>query len=114
MDFKDQIGLTLVEVLVAAGISILIASTLGTALHQFIITSERGNDALRALHDVQNAGYWINRDGKGAEATNLVDGAPPAGSMTLNWTSGGQAHTSTFSLSPVQNSNGTIMATSRP
>lgn len=116
MNLRDQKGLTLVEVLMAAGISMLIASTLGTALHQFIMTSERGNDELRALLDVQNAGHWLNLDGKTAKATNLIDGALPAESITLSWTSGGQAHTSTYSLSGTdfkRDHNGTVTTVAR-
>ena len=115
-DFGHQRGLTLVELLLALGISALIASTLGTAIHQFIMTSERGNDSLRALHDVQNAGFWLTLDGERAEGTSLVDGAPPVQSMTLSWTSGGQAHTSTFSLSGAalrREHNGTITTVAR-
>ena len=116
MSLGDQKGLTLVEVIVAAGIAALVVGALGTAIHQFIMTSERGNDKLRALHDVQNAAYWLTLDGERAEATNLVNGAPAAGRMTLSWTSGGQDHTSTFSLSGTElkrDHNGTITTVAR-
>ena len=116
MSLGDQKGLTLVELLVAAAISSMVIGALGTALHQFIMTSERGNDELRALFDVQNAGHWLTLDGERAEATNLVDGAPPAGSMTLSWTSGGLAHTSTYSLSGTdfkRDHNGTVTTVGR-
>ncbi|MCZ6789996.1 MAG: prepilin-type N-terminal cleavage/methylation domain-containing protein [Chloroflexi bacterium] len=116
MGSLDQRGLTLVELLLAAAISALIATTLGAAIHQFIMASERGNDNLRALHDVQNAGFWLTLDGERAEGTNLVDSAPPAQSMTLSWTSGGQAHTSTYSISGTalkRDHNGTITTVAR-
>ena len=116
MSLSDQKGLTLVELLVAAAISSMIIGALGTALHQFIMTSKRGNDELRALHDVQNAGHWLNLDGERAEATNLVDGALPAESMTLSWANGGQAHTSTYSLSGTElkrDHNGTVTTLAR-
>ncbi len=89
---------------------------LGPAIYQFNMASERGNNELSALSDVQNAGYWLTLDGERAEATNLVNGASPAGSMTLSWTSGGQAHTSTFSLSGTElkrNYNGTNTTVAR-
>lgn len=116
MNLSDQRGVTLVELLAATAISALIVTTLGTALHQFIRTSERGNDELRALHDVQNAGFRLALDGERAEATNLVDGALPVESMTLSWTSGGEAHTSTYSLSGTElkrDHNGTIITVAR-
>jgi len=99
MNLSGQKGITLVEVLVATAITGLIAGALGTAIHQFITTSERGNQELRALNDVRNAGHWLNLDGQRTEATNLADGAPPAATMTLSWTRAGQVHTSTYSLS---------------
>jgi len=113
---RDQRGFTLVELLMASAIAGLIASTLGTAIHQFIGTSERGNDELRALQDVQNAAYWLTLDGERADATNLLDGALPAASMTVNWTSGGQPHTSTYSLSNTElkrDHNGTVTTVAR-
>lgn len=95
----DQKGITLVETIVAAGIAAMLIGVLGSSIYVFTRTTEQGNNELRALHDVQNAGYWLARDGKTAEATDLVDGAGPVGSMTLNWTDGGQAYTVTYSLS---------------
>lgn len=114
--FRDQRGFTLVELMVACAISSMIIGVLGTALHQFIGTSERGNEELRALHDTSNAGYWITLDGERSETTNLVDGAPLADSITLGWTSGGQANTSTYSLSGTElkrNHNGTVTSVAR-
>lgn len=98
-NLRGEKGLTLVELLVTAAITALIGGTLGTAIHQFIMTSERSNEELEALHDVQNAGYWLTQDGLRAETISLVDGAPPAEDMTLTWTNGGQTHTITYSLS---------------
>ena len=115
-DFANQRGLTLVELLLALGISALISGALGTAIHQFVMASERGNDDLRALHDVQNAGYWITLDGGKAVTTNLVDGALSTGSMTLTWTSGVQTHTVTYSLAGTElkrDHNGTITTVAR-
>ena len=99
MNLKDEKGLTLVELLIAGAITALIGGMLSTAIYQFIMTSERGNEKLEALHDVQNAGYWLTRDGLRAETINLVDGAPPADNLTLTWTNEGQTHTITYSLS---------------
>ncbi len=116
MNLSGQKGITLVEVLVATAITGLIAGALGTAIHQFITTSERGNQELRALNDVRNAGHWLTLDGRRAEATNLADGAPPAATMTLSWTSAGQVHTSTYSLSGNElkrDLNGTVTTVAR-
>lgn len=99
IDRSDQKGVTLVEVLVATAVAGLIVSSLVTAIHQFITTSERGSQQLIALHDVQNLGHWLTLDGERAQSTNLVDGAPAVASMTMSWTTEGQVQTSAYSLS---------------
>lgn len=116
MKLSEQKGLTLVEVLIATAITGMIAGALVTAFHQFVTTSEHGNQKLRALHDVQNAGHWLTLDEERAEATSLADGAPPAATMTLSWTSAGQVHTSTYSLSGTElkrDLNGTVTTVAR-
>lgn len=116
MNLSDQKGITLVEVLVATAITGLIVGALGTAIHQFITTSERGNQELIALNDVRNAGHWLTLDGQRAESTNLVDGAPAVGNVTLSWTTEGQVHTSTYSLSGPElkrDLNGTVTTVAR-
>ncbi len=106
----------MVEVLVATAITGLIAGALGTAIHQFITTSERGNQELRALNDVRNAGHWLTLDGQRAQSTNLVDGASAVGNVTLSWTTEGQVYTSTYSLSGPElkrDLNGTVTTVAR-
>jgi len=99
----SQRGMTLVELLVGIAIAGLIASVLGSSIHTFIISSDRGNDRLSALHDIQNAAYWISSDSQMAETTDLVNGAPPVDYMALSWTDkfgGGEvSHSSIYSLS---------------
>ncbi len=112
----DQRGMTLVETIMAAAITVMLAGVLGSAIFQFMQGTEEGNDQFRALHDVQNAGYWITLDGKRAETSNLVEGAQPVDGMTLSWTDGGQAHTVVYALSGndlQRNHNGTITLVAR-
>lgn len=112
----DQRGFTLAEFLMAAGIAVMLVGVLGSAIFQFVRVTEQGNDQFRALHDVQNAGYWITLDGRRAETTDLVEGAQPVESATLGWTDRGQAHTSTYSLSGTdlqRNYDGTITTVAR-
>lgn len=112
----DQRGMTLVEVLMAAGIAAILVGVLGSAIFQFMQVTERGNNQFRALHDVQNAGYWLTRDGKRAATTDLLEGAQPVESITLNWTDGGQPHTVAYSLLGTdlqRDHNGTITTVAR-
>jgi VCBS repeat-containing protein len=112
----DERGVTLVETLLAAGIATMIIGVLGSSIFLFWQTTEQGNEQYRALHDVQNAGFWITRDGQRAQSTSLIEGADPVGTMTLSWTDGGQSHTVTYSLSGTnlqRNHDGTITTVAR-
>ena len=91
----DQRGVTLVETLLAAGIAAMIVGVLGSAIFLFMRVTEEGNDHFRALHDVQNAGFWITRDGESAQTT-AVDGVSGNMTLVLGWTDGGQSHTVTY------------------
>jgi len=93
-----QRGMVVAELLIAIGLSAMIVGTVGSAVFQFTGATERGNQQFRALHDVQNAGYWLTRDGARAESTSLVEGAPPVSSIILNWTDDGQPKSCAYSL----------------
>jgi len=111
-----QRGVTLVETLLAAGIATMIVGVLGSAIFLFWRATEQGNEQCRALHDVQNAGFWITRDGQRAQSTSLNEGEDPVESMTLSWTDGGQSHTVTYSLSGTslqRNYDGTVTTVAR-
>lgn len=95
----DKRGITLVETVVAFGIATMLVAVLGSAIFQFMRFTEQGNDQFRALHDVQNAGYWVTLDGKRAQTTDLIEGADPVASMTLYWTDEGQSHEVKYSRS---------------
>jgi prepilin-type N-terminal cleavage/methylation domain-containing protein len=96
MALRKEDGLTLVEMLVAVAISSMVAAGLGTALHQFLTTSERTRVAQGALHDVQNTGHWLTIDGKKTTSTSLVDGDPATEVMTLAWTIDSIVHNITY------------------
>ena len=113
---SEQKGFTLVEILIALGITALITGVLGTAIFQIFDRSVRGQDTLRALNDIQNAGRWLYLDGGRAETTDLVNDAPSVNSMTLNWTSDGQPHAATYALTNselIRNHNGTQTTVAR-
>ena len=63
---KKQAGITMVELIVAIAVTGIIVTFLGTAIYQIITVSEYGNSRLIALHELQNAAYWLNTDGQGA------------------------------------------------
>jgi len=46
---------------------------MGTAIYQSFAVTNRGSDAMTALHDVQNAGHWLSLDGQ--QASSATGGA---------------------------------------
>lgn len=79
-------GITLVELLVASAISVVIAGALGTAFYQFFIVTNEGSEIVSALHQVQNAGHWLARDGQtacsAAAGSDLTLSVPNSATVT--------------------------------
>ena len=100
--FSGQRGFTLVEMIVALGIMGIIVPALGLAIFQMTNFTSRGNAQLATNDDLGVSMRWLDRDIQMAQTTDLVDAAPPVGSLTLNWTDefGGAAapHTTVYSL----------------
>ncbi|OGN97281.1 MAG: hypothetical protein A2Y89_06910 [Chloroflexi bacterium RBG_13_51_18] len=63
-----QEGMTMVELITAVAVTGIIVAFLGTAIYHIITISEYGNDKFTALHELQNAAYWFNKDGQEAKA----------------------------------------------
>jgi len=59
---KRQAGMTMVELIVTIAITGVIVAFLGTAIFHIINVSEYGNSEFTALHELQNAAYWFNKD----------------------------------------------------
>jgi hypothetical protein len=80
-------------------IAALIAGAAGVALFQILDTTSLNNDRFTALHEVDNAHYWVGKDARAAQTTNLADGGPAVNSMTLSWVDGsGVPHSSSYAL----------------
>jgi Tfp pilus assembly protein PilE len=71
---SDECGLTMVELIIAAAVTGLIVSFLGTSIHQMFTVTEYGNDSLTAMHELQNAAYWFNLDGQRAVTADANGG----------------------------------------
>ncbi len=71
---SDERGFTLVELIIAAAITGLIASFLGTSIYQMLTVTEYGNGRLTALHELQNAAHWFRLDGQRAVSASTGSG----------------------------------------
>ncbi len=96
---KSQKGIILAELLITSIITATIIGGLSAAMYAIISVTQHGNDETSALHDIQNASYWISRDAQMASTTNLVGGAPGVPSVTLGWVDNyGNSHSSSYQL----------------
>ena len=84
MKNRNEPGFTLVEMVIAVFITGIIVSFLGTAIYQIFTVAEYGNDRFTALHELQNAAYWFNRDGQ--QATTATGGSTLALTLSDNTT----------------------------
>ena len=84
---RSESGFTLIELLVAMAIVALLAAAAGATTLQLFASTERSNDHMTAVRQVQNAGYWISRDALMAESTDNLTTHPEF--LILNWTEWG-------------------------
>ena len=64
---QSERGFTLIEVLVAMAIVALIAGGAAMSTVQIMQGTERSDNHMTAVRQVQNAGYWISRDARTAQ-----------------------------------------------
>ena len=91
--------MTLIEVVIACTITAVIIGGLSVAIYTIVNITERGNAESAALHDLQQASYWIGNDTQMAWTTSLSDGGSATNNVTLRWTNGdGSSHYSIYQL----------------
>ena len=103
---RGQRGFTLVEILLAAGITGLIMPVLAMSIFQVISAPARVNTALVIQQDIDLASRWFSRDLSQAKTTDLVNGASSVNHARIDWTdetawavSGLEAHYVEYTLS---------------
>jgi len=102
---KNQKGFTLIEVLITvamlAGIGVVTTAAIGQ-----LVQSNRTSNHMAAVRQVQQAGYWVNRDGVQAQNINTSNVTGNGGfplTLSWNWTDlgeGGEAHEVVYNLTP--------------
>jgi type II secretory pathway component PulJ len=95
---KQEIGFTVLELLVATAIMALASIAAGMAIYQVFGGTEGNNDRMTALHQVQNAGYWISRDTQMAISVNTTDTLTYPDFLRVGWTEWDDTGTPTYHL----------------
>jgi hypothetical protein len=62
LKLRTEQGATLPELLIALVLTAMTAGLVGTAIYQFFVVSNDGNDRMIVLHNLQNASTWLGRD----------------------------------------------------
>ena len=81
---KRQEGMSMVELITAVAVCGIIVVFLGTTVYHILTVSEYGNEKFTALHELQNASYWFNKDGQ--EAKTATGGSQLVLTLTDNST----------------------------
>ncbi|MDP2718988.1 MAG: hypothetical protein Q8P44_04040 [Dehalococcoidia bacterium] len=83
---RFQKGTAMLELILAMAITAaMLPGVTALIFHEWRGTSIAKNQ-VRTSHEISNAARWITQDGKMAETSDLIDGAPPAEQVTLSWT----------------------------
>ena len=88
---KNQLGFTLVELMLAMAISGVIIGGISTTIYQVVIGNLRTGNHMTAVRQVQEAGYWVSHDAHMTQNVELADVSvdDPDGTrfpFTLTWT----------------------------
>ncbi len=78
-------GYTLIELLIAITIMVTASGAAGGAIFQVIRNTQRNNDHMTVVSQVQNAGYWISRDAQMALSANATADLMPPDFLLLSW-----------------------------
>lgn len=81
---KKEHGMTLIEILIALGITGVVVGALGAAIYTIMSVTGRGNAEISVLRDIQSASHWISSDTRMANEVMLIGGTP-ANEMIVDW-----------------------------
>ena len=95
---RKEVGYTIIELLVAVSIMALASVAAGMAMYQVFGGTEDNNNCMTALHQVQNAGYWISRDAQMAMSVNTTNNLVFPGFLHMGWTEWDDTGTPTYHL----------------
>ncbi len=98
---RDQRGISLLEMVVAVGISGLLAGGLGSIGFDLLRHSEVNKAHVTAASNIEGAARLVAQDGQSAQGTDLVVGAAGVNTVTLSWIdpTNGDSYVVVYSLS---------------
>ena len=82
---RSEKGFTYIELALAIAIIGLVSAVASAAIFQIFKDTERNNNHITAVRQVQNAGYWISRDTQMAQSVT-ADNLTPPDFLILSWT----------------------------
>jgi prepilin-type N-terminal cleavage/methylation domain-containing protein len=82
---QGEKGFSYIELLIAATIISLVAGAAAITAFQVFPGTERNNNYITAVHQVQSAGFWISRDSQMAQ-TIMTDNLTSPDFLVINWT----------------------------
>ena len=82
---KNQLGFTLIELVMAITISTVITGAITSTLYQVIIGSARTNNHMTVVRQAQDAGFWVSHDVQMAQ-TMVLASDPDGFPLNLKWT----------------------------
>jgi hypothetical protein len=95
---RNQLGITLMELMVAMLISAIITGSITMTIFQVFDSSSRTNSHMTAVTQVRSAGYWMSHDVLMAQ--DLLLAAEPGFPLTLTWSdwTDNEVHTVVYSI----------------
>jgi len=109
---KGQSGFTFIEIAMATAMTALIASTATMTTFSVLNNTERTNNRMAVIGQVENTGYWISRDIQ--MASNIsTDNLTPPDFLVLTWTEWGYDedsvyHSVTYSIEAISGGIGKL------
>ncbi|MFC1910333.1 prepilin-type N-terminal cleavage/methylation domain-containing protein [Chloroflexota bacterium] len=85
---RNQNGFTVLELVVVLGLSAIISLIATSFTFQAFRSSAQSEDYLTAVSNVENAGFWLSRDGCIADVV-ITDNLTSPAILTLKWTDWG-------------------------
>jgi len=74
---QGEKGFTIIELIMVIGLVALITGAANAAIFQVVKGSERSNNHITAVRQVQNAGHWISQDVRSSQEIFTEDLTPP-------------------------------------